>query len=256
MSAELSAIILQIEELPPLQGWTGHRTQAWLLRWIQRSAPEVAARLHNTNARKPYTISPLVWENETCLLRVTTLDPALAPLLIDPIPFEHSDKSYAAREIRRESASFSEILRAGESTEILPDLHCWTPTAFRSMKMEINLPLPELVFGSLIHAWDSFSPLLLPMQLRRIAAESITITRHSLHTRRIMFPHRGEEGKRTGFIGRVRFGGSAGLDPVALRFFSVLLRLAPYAGLGIGTAAGMGQVRLLQGWHDVLSLLV
>lgn len=251
MSAELCALTLRIDGLPPLSGWTGHRAQAYLLRWIAQAAPEIATRLHDANGRKPYTVSPIEQIEDKSLIRVSTLDPALTALLTDPPPFIHVGVPYSVTEQGRETATFAELLRLGE-TGTFPPLHFQTPTAFRSQGMEINLPLPELVFGSLIHAWDSFSPLRLPLQLREFAAQHITLTRHSIHTRRVAFRHRGLETQRTGFVGRVQFGVKAGSDPVAVRFLAALLHFAPYAGVGAWTTAGMGQVDLApekDGWH-------
>jgi CRISPR/Cas system endoribonuclease Cas6 (RAMP superfamily) len=251
LSAELCALTLRIDGLPPLSGWTGHWAQAWLLRWIGQSAPEHAARLHDDKGRKPYTVSPIAQLESGSLIRVTTLDPMLTAILMNPPPFSYAGVAYAVSESGRATSTFAELLRLGE-TGTLPLLHFQTPTAFRSQGMEINLPLPELVFGSLIHAWDSFSPLRLPLQLREFAAQHVTLTRHSIHTRRVTFRHRGLETQRTGFVGRVQFGVKSNSDPVAIRFLAALLHFAPYAGVGAWTTAGMGQVGLppqKDGWH-------
>jgi CRISPR-associated endoribonuclease Cas6 len=240
----ITQITLEIEYLPPLQGWTGQRAQAWFLRWVGQNAPELATQLHAGSTRKPYTVSPIDMDDARARLRITSLNPALTELLNDSPPFAHGDQAYSVKEVARESRSFPDLLRLGE-TGNLPALQFWTPTAFRSGGREITLPLPELVFGSLIQAWDSFSPLRLPLQLRAVAAEHITIARHAIHTRHVSFPHRGETAQRVGFVGRVWFGHNRGIDPVALRFLCALLHFAPFAGVGVGTAAGMGGVRVL-----------
>lgn len=228
-----------------VHGWTGHAAQAWFLGWLRSRSPALAASLHDSPGRKPYTLSPLYRAESDSgepqwRLRLTTLAPLFASLPdSDPPNFRYNGLEFPVRPDATRVVSFGDLLRRAETDHELPDLRFRTPTVFHSSGVDVLLPDPGLVIGSLIHSWDSFSPLPLPLPLREFAARSLYLTRYHLRTVRIPVPHKGG---RTGFSGWVRYGVRGEADPVALRLCGALLRFAEFAGVGVGTAAGMGQV--------------
>src|SRR5262249_7886296 len=126
-------------------------------------------------------------------------------------------------------------------------LHFATPTAFRHNGLLVPLPLPELVYGSLIRAWDSFSPLKLPVQLQDFLALSVAIARHRIATQ-IFTLSRNE--KHVGFTGSAEYVvllAKGGLSEDVFRQYvqsiALLTDFAFYTGVGIRTAVGMGQLR-------------
>jgi CRISPR-associated endoribonuclease Cas6 len=119
-----------------------------------------------------------------------------------------------------------------------------TPTAFvRRNKLELALPVPERVFGSpadargLVGRWmlaggpdvfDGWSP------------EYVGAVPETLAGQRVRL---GQRGGVTGFLGRCRFDTSR--DKTALRQLWALARFAEFAGVGVKTGMGLGQVRVV-----------
>jgi CRISPR-associated endoribonuclease Cas6 len=114
----------------------------------------------------------------------------------------------------------------------------------------VPLPLPALVYGSLIHAWNAFSPLPLPVLLDGFAGRFVGVARHKITTRMVQF---GQSERHVGFVGTAYFSIApqerTGLTPDDYRqrvqALDLLTRFAFYAGIGLRTAVGMGQARPL-----------
>jgi len=101
------------------------------------------------------------------------------------------------------------------------------------------LPLPELVFGSVLDRWQPFSPVALHPDVRRVAAEAVVLSRHRLRTRGM--PHK-EGMVQIGFTGQAIFS-ALSRDQYWLNVLQLLAAFAFYSGVGYLTAAGFGQVR-------------
>jgi CRISPR-associated endoribonuclease Cas6 len=108
--------------------------------------------------------------------------------------------------------------------------------------MGINqpLPLPSLVFGSLIDRWNILAPLPLPAEVRA-AADELLVNNFALRS----VPARTKDGAlQIGAVGHCTYSaahpGSAWLAGIDL-----LARFAFYSGVGAGTARGFGQARLI-----------
>ncbi len=116
-----------------------------------------------------------------------------------------------------------------------------SPMAFKSGGKHIPLPLPELVFGSLLERWNASAPIVFPAEVRRYAAECLAISRFNLSSRSLPVK-RG--GLRIGGVGQVTFT-TTSYDRYWMGACMVLAAFALYAGVGSGTTMGMGQCRLL-----------
>lgn len=71
-----------------------------------------------------------------------------------------------------------ETLAAARSYYNLPSLRgvlllFHSPTAFQSKEMHVPVPLPNLVFGSLVDRWNAFSPVTLSPEVRRFGEEMV-----------------------------------------------------------------------------------
>lgn len=98
------------------------------------------------------------------------------------------------------------------------------------------------MLSGLLRSYLAFSPQPLENtdELAEALADSVTITRLSIHTER----HLAGKHEYTGFVGKV--GWHLQDDDAALRrTLGQLAALAPYAGIGTKTPYGMGQVALL-----------
>lgn len=114
-----------------------------------------------------------------------------------------------------------------------------SPTSFKSNEMNIPVPLPGLLFGSLVERWNSFSPVVLSPEMRRYGEEVMAISRYKLESRAV--GQKGD-GLRIGGVGTVTYRALAG-DRYWLSVMQMLASFALFAGAGVQTATGMGQVR-------------
>lgn len=110
-----------------------------------------------------------------------------------------------------------------------------TPTS--RLAMHIPVPLPDLVFGSLLERWNAFAPLSFPPEARRYAAECLALTRYELSTRAI--PVKGGA-LRVGCVGQASYT-SLSYDRYWMSLMGVLAAFARFAGVGAGASHGLGQ---------------
>lgn len=113
-----------------------------------------------------------------------------------------------------------------------------TPASFKQNGQYIMMPEVGLILNSLLQRWNAFSPRikLEEDELREHLAQLCRISSYNLHSQNF-----GIEGQAIhGFVGRLRLYFAA--NDMQRRLFAVLFQFAPYAGIGIKTALGMGAV--------------
>ncbi len=257
----LAAVIHLAPEraLPP---WLGRAAQAWLLNTVREAAPELADRLHGGHSRRPYTVSAP--RGDPPWLRITSVSGDLTGLLLENILPRLDQLNLAGIEIGVTSVETQGHVWAGHTDfESLareafdssnphpaPAFEFATPTAFHQHGLSVPLPLPLLVYGSLIQAWNHFSPLPLPVRLDDFLQTSVGISRHRIATRMVHF---GETEQHVGFVGEASYiflpveKTSYSPDDYRQRLHTIelLTRFAFYVGVGVRTTVGMGQVRPL-----------
>ncbi|CAG1009934.1 CRISPR-associated endoribonuclease Cas6 [Anaerolineae bacterium] len=114
-----------------------------------------------------------------------------------------------------------------------------SPTTFKSEGRHVPVPLPHLVFGSLLEKWNVFAPVTFPPELRRYATECLALSSYQLHSRGVMLK---EGGLRMGAMGRARYV-TTNFDRYWMSLINLLADFAIFAGLGAGTGMGLGQCR-------------
>ncbi|MGQ9503035.1 MAG: CRISPR system precrRNA processing endoribonuclease RAMP protein Cas6 [Anaerolineae bacterium] len=248
----------------------GRASQALLLRLIQAQDPALSARLHDEEGIRPYTASNLVlgrrqngsliaqpdengWLRFTgltepvsaCLMRLADNPPEVVDMDGCPLRVVSATTDAALHPWAAQSDYQTLVARHLLRGEHLPQtrlaLEFASPTTFRSSGRYVPLPLPELVFGSLLERWQAFAPVALSPEVRRFAAEAVVVSRYQLYTRSL--PAK-EGGLHIGFIGQVTFS-ALNRDRYWLSALNLLAAYAFYSGIGYGTTAGMGQVRML-----------
>lgn len=117
-----------------------------------------------------------------------------------------------------------------------------SPVAFKSGGAQMPLPLPGLVFGSLVDRWNSFSPVRLSPDLRRYGEEQMAISRYRLHSRPV---DQKQGALRIGAVGRVTYT-SLRRDRYWQGVMGLLADFALYSGVGVQTTTGMGQTRRME----------
>ena len=128
------------------------------------------------------------------------------------------------------------------------ELQFTTPTTFHSQGRSLPLPLPRLVFGSLLDRWNAFAPLRIDPEILVVVEQACTIARYDLRTEAV--PLGG--GLQIGFVGRCTYGlppgrGVRPADEYAWRVLHLLANFAFFAGVGAKTTMGMGTVRMVPG---------
>nr|PZN51659.1 MAG: hypothetical protein DIU68_16095 [Chloroflexota bacterium] len=249
---------------------------------IARANPELAVRLHEGHDVRPYTASGLfyagsaqpVWgelqPGEQVWLRLTALNRDVAAALdafarqipqhveINRTPWVVEDAVWdghlwAGR--TSYAALIHESMTAPPSNRIPLDFA--TPTAFHRAGLNVPLPLPDLVFGSLSTRWTAFTGAALAEELPAFIQHRVVVSRHRIETQLLHFK---QGSKQVGFVGQVTFEITrrsreletsdpalaarldAGHDDLT-RTLGLLARFSRYSGIGIKTTSGMGMAR-------------
>lgn len=274
MAIDLCSIVLTLRPLPAqppegeLPAWWGRAAHALLLRVLSAVDPQLAASNHDEQDLRPFTASNLMGNHrhgldpqQTYTLRYTAfsapvtgcllgaLEPggALAPgaqVELDYQPFivEAATADRAAHPWAGVDDYAS--LAAGRLVSTKPaerwiTLQFASPTAFKSGGMGQPLPLPELVFGSLLNRWNAYAPIQFPVEARRFASECLAISRFQLSSLPAAMKN---NGLRVGAVGRVTYV-ALKADRYWMGVMQTLAAFARYGGVGAATTAGMGQVR-------------
>jgi CRISPR-associated endoribonuclease Cas6 len=245
----------------------GRASHALFLNLVQRVDGALAARLHEADKLKPFTVSSLrglgaVRRGHTTLspdeqywLRFTSFERELSELLMEKIAPEL--KEITLSEARFEVTGFTwdpqMHLWAGRTTfEALAGKHLLgcgepafrvalrfaSPTTFRSDGRNVPLPLPGLVFDSYLQKWNAVSSAYLSPEVRRFVEESMVISRYRLQTRLVEFG----PARHVGFVGECRYI-VLRRDKYWTRLVNLLAAFAFYCGTGHKTTMGLGQTR-------------
>ena len=171
--------------------------------------------------------------------RVTRIQPAPSP---DPqSPTENPDSQTASPWAAR--TTYQELsapwLLAKETPRRHISLQLTSPASFKTRGRTMPIPLPDLVFGSLLQRWNAFAPVVFPDELKRYAAECLAISRFDLSSRSVQTKSRG---RRVGAIGRITFV-SLNYDRYWMSLTHTLAAFALFSGIGAGTTMGLGQAR-------------
>ncbi len=270
-------LMFQGEEavLPPHLGRASH---ALFLKGVAERDPALAERLHAADERRPFTCSSLVGvrmervngelkavvvPGRPLFLRYTGLTAEISEHLIrwaeaPPRVVEIEGAWLALQGATLDPSvhpwagqtTYQALLRKTLPTEEpLPrhlELEFFSPTAFHSGGRNVPLPLPDLVYGSLLEKWNEFAPATVSPEVRRFAQECLAISRYELSTRSV--PGKGG-GMQIGFVGYCRYT-VLRADPYWVGILRALTDYAFYAGVGYQTTTGMGQVRRRVGGTD------
>lgn len=272
MSDLLSLVLrlrpLQPQDERPLPAWWGRAAHRALLALIQQRDPAAAQTAHDGSELRPFTVSTLMGRfvqrrfdpQGSYLLRFTTCTPALSALVgalyapggalapgavleLDRIPFEIAEVFTRAEEHpwagAADYAGLSAAALLGGSPPRRLALRFTAPTSFRRAGVHVPVPLPELVFHSLLSRWNSFAPLALPDEVQRFAAECLVLSRFNLQSRTVQMK---DEGLRIGAVGLAQYT-ALNYDRYWLGVLRALAQFAFFGGVGAATSMGMGQCR-------------
>lgn len=271
---DLLSLVLTLRPAAPaksaesLPAWWGRAAHALLLRVVAAADPQLAESLHAENNLRPFTTSTLMGRfpqggldpQGSYTLRLTALHAGTAGILLeaaqsgllapgstielDYLPFQveaaawqPQDHPWAAATTYQDLSA--PLLLAQQPAPRRLTLQFTSPTTFKSEGLHVPVPLPELVFGSLLSRWNSFAPIVFPPETLRYARECLAISRYRLSSRAA--PLKGS-GLRVGGVGDVTYV-SLNYDRYWMSVTGVLAEYALFAGAGAGTTMGLGQCR-------------
>ena len=214
----------------------GYQAYSLVLQILRQQNPGFSQRLHELPGPKPFTVSPirgtvrrrgahyLLDPNEVYCLRLTVLDEEMFSRFLDAVinlPNDHTLRLESAslwlhrvvttpgRDAGVGLSSFARLLEQAQP-EPLIQLRFDSPTAFRSAgRRNVALPLPSLVFGSLLSRWNQFAPMRLPETLRQAVEDGVLVAGYRLETRMLDFGTY----KEMGFQGDCAFECAPSMSP-------------------------------------------
>lgn len=121
------------------------------------------------------------------------------------------------------------------------DLQFITPTAFAQGGTNLPVPVPTLMFRSWLERWNHFAPVYLGGdELIAYLSNAVMIKSHKIQTRSWQL----HKGFVNGFVGDVTLQVFNRADPLLANVAHLLVQYAKFAGTGIKTRLGMGQMQL------------
>ncbi len=255
----------------PAPVWWGRAAHALALRVLDAEDPALARTLHDhPDAPRPFTVSTL-WgcrlpsgaqATSPCRLRLTALQAETsrifaaatlpggllspgASIELDGFPFTVL-AAHASPETEpwAGSSRYADLMHPYLDAEKRPPrrmrLRLSSPALFKTAGRHQPLPLPRLLFGSLLARWNAFAPVSLPEETRRYAEECIVIQEFSLRSRSIPLKGRG---RRIGAAGHITYFALT-YDRYWMSVLHTLAAFAFFSGVGAGTTMGLGQCRL------------
>ncbi|MEW5961249.1 MAG: CRISPR system precrRNA processing endoribonuclease RAMP protein Cas6 [Chloroflexota bacterium] len=273
----LTSLILTLQSptAATLPSTLGRAGQALLLQLIGARTPALAEALHQGDGPRPYTVSNLVIGKRTGgslqveagqagWLRFTGLNPEVSQQLqalaaappetatlnghlftVVGATLDPADHPWAGQ-TRYQDLAAPFLLGGQVPPAPRVRLEFASPTTFKSQGRYVPLPLPELVFGSLLDRWQSFAPVALHPEVRRFAAEAVVLSQYELRT--VSLPYK-QGGLQIGFTGQATFA-ALNRDRYWLNILHLLAAFSFYSGIGYQTGAGLGQTRAVDGRRE------
>jgi len=156
-------------------------------------------------------------------------------------------------------ASFEEIRTRASTEEKQFTFQFVTPTFFKRSggptypDLLVPLPLPDLVFGSLLRNWNQFSPssFVEANLLKEICSHHLEITQHRITSQMARLVFQRDDGQyRTmtfpGFVGSCSFRVVELHDQTIIQTLNTLADFAFFSGVGAKATMGMGVTHRVQ----------
>ncbi len=267
----LASFVLSLEPIrtAPVGDALGAALQALFYRLLHEGDAALAQRVHDADAVKPFTVSPLNGKlprvagarmavaGLTYWARLTTLSDeiynALNPVLLgrflhggtvtlDGVEFKVIDVATEPREETR-WGRLSSVEEIWARAEPLPDvtLRFVSPTAFKQRGLSLLFPIPTNVFHSYREKWNAFAAPPIEDEFLVWVEQNVAVEAHHLQTRLVWF----DGFQLGGFVGWVRYTVRES-NARRLRQLNALADFAFYCGTGYKTTQGMGQTRRMK----------
>lgn len=285
-SADLTALVITLRAARALtvQHHMGRAVQQFILDLVRQVAPTLSETIHAMGQTKPYAVSGLltadsvrpvqghVSPGDRAWVRVVGLNADVVTALSEfaehpPGEIEIDHQSWYLEGVTWENAVHPWAGRATAS--ILVQRHLTitpatklalefaTPTGFHSAGINVPLPEPALVWGSLLRQWNDLTPFPLPDTVTPFVSWHVMLNRYQAETQILRFK---QGSQQIGFVGQATYAIAKRNAQVErtdsalaatltaqheklARALGLLTEFAFYCGVGIKTTTGMGMVR-------------
>jgi CRISPR-associated endoribonuclease Cas6 len=248
---------------------------------LQKASAVKGDEVHSTEGLKPFSTALLLNERqrradhlragEELKIRFTFLDDAIYPLLaryflatpdlsLDLVRTELTVARILSTPQSGEEwagyTSFADLSANASDTEKQFTFQFATPTFFKRgggsayPDLIVPLPLPDLVFGSLLRNWNQFSPssFVEATLFKEVCSHHLEITHHRITSQlaRLIFQRDDGQYRTTtfpGFVGSCSFRLVELHDQTIIKTLNTLANFAFYAGVGAKTTMGFGVAR-------------
>lgn len=228
---------------------------ALFYRWLEAADPRLAAFVHDQAEPKPFTLSPLIADDEEhCRFRVTLLEDQYWQYLEQGMKKERSIR--AGRrilamngEVPRDHRTYADLAQSSTMQwEVI--LQFDSPASFKMGEAHYPLPDPTLVFASYRARWNAFAPEQLKIDERWLewVKSGVAVSRFGLQSQAVDFG----KYQQIGCVGKVQYT-VIDRGPESKEGRGPLNALADYAffcGTGHKTTQGLGQTRRLSSRFD------
>lgn len=228
------------------QRFLGRALNAWLYGEMARVDERAASALHQQAGIRPFSAALTEEAGEPQL--VLTAGPQAADLLSSV-----ADRIAGTRRIlldgqwlaienvaQAKTETFRDLVRRHLLRARAPQpvaLTFLTPTTFHSRGRTLPLPLPDLVFGSLLDRWHAFEGISLGEAADAVVRDCSAIRRHRIRSASVRM-----EGRFVAFVGEAEFT-LVSPPPEYAGLLAALASFAEFSGVGQKTAMGFGCVR-------------
>lgn len=253
---------------------TGRHYHALFLTLVSYVDKDLGNSLHNSNADKAFTLSPLQIQRTSkhdykslsslqysyqqpippgtpCWWRISLLDDTLfnqlTPLWLNlnpkhPWHLGSADLYITSIQGTPQSiqpwanaCTYSQIYEQASEQERNLNFAISTPVAFRQGGFDSILPTRECVFNSLLNRWHKYSGI----ELTNIPLESIYPSYCQINTEVLS----NYDSKFIGCVGKINYRILGDIEPIGIKQINALADFALYAGVGRKTTMGMGMMR-------------
>lgn len=248
----------------------GHAVYAEALAHLEKAAPGMGEWVKSFEREKPLTCSDLlggrrkgekrqIAQDERCTVRLTGLSEPVSAVLENflrepPLTWELGRPRATLFETEAvvcdpQRDGWSGVSSVGELTErhLLFDrpperkigVEFASPVSFKSYDKHVPIPMPGLVFDSLMRKWNAFAALPLSDQVKQYAEMMVAVSHFSLHSEIVNL---GRNKQVTGGRGSIEYECMDG-DRDWIAALQMLADFAFFSGVGVKTTMGMGMCR-------------